>query len=130
VASIELLPERSAASHARRYVREIGASWGLNAEDIADLELLASELVTNAVLHARSGARLTMEDRGDRVRVTISDASRVRPRRRDYGPDAITGRGIVIVDRLSHDWGVDIDGDGKRVWFELLRTPVSEKTAR
>jgi anti-sigma regulatory factor (Ser/Thr protein kinase) len=130
VTSIELLPERSAASHARRYIREIGTSWGLSADDIADLELLASELVTNAVLHARSGARLTIEDRGDRVRVTISDASRVRPRRRDYGSEAITGRGIVIVDRLSHDWGVELDDDGKHVWFELLRTHTNGQGAR
>ena len=84
----------------------------------ADLELLVSELVTNAVLHARSSARLTIERTGDRVRVTVADDSAERPRLRDYGADAVTGRGIFLVDQISETWGVDAadDGqDGKRV---------------
>jgi anti-sigma regulatory factor (Ser/Thr protein kinase) len=93
---------------------------------IDDIELLVSELVTNAVLHARSDARVTIELLDDRVRVTVADASPIVPRLRDYGPAAVTGRGMLLVDRLSDQWGVDVDdGAGKRVWFEL---PVAEHT--
>jgi anti-sigma regulatory factor (Ser/Thr protein kinase) len=131
VVSIDLPRERSAAAGARRFVRDATASWGLSAEEIADLELLASELVTNAVLHARSTSRLTLEQRADRVRVTVADQSIARPRRRDYGPDAVTGRGMLLVDRLAHDWGVDADSDGgKRVWFELVLSDSTERLSR
>jgi anti-sigma regulatory factor (Ser/Thr protein kinase) len=125
VASIELPPERSAAAAARRFVRAVASEWRLPTAVQADLELLVSELVTNAVLHARSTARLTLDRHGDRVRVTVADDSSVRPRLRNYGTDAVTGRGLVLVDRLAEEWGVDTRPDaaqdaGKQVWFELV----------
>ena len=127
VASIDLPPERSAAAQARRFVREVCASWGLIHEVIDDIELLVSELVTNAVLHARSAALLTIEHFGDRIRVTVSDSSSIPPRLRDYGPEAATGRGVFLVDRLARAWGVDAeDGAGKRVWFEIAVEPANE----
>ncbi len=127
VASIDLPPERSAAAQARRFVREVCASWDLVQEVIDDIELLVSELVTNAVLHARSAARLTIERFGDCIRVTVADSSAAPPRLRDYGPEAATGRGVLLVDRLARGWGVDpADGAGKRVWFEVAVEPASE----
>jgi anti-sigma regulatory factor (Ser/Thr protein kinase) len=133
VASIDLPPERSAAAQARRFVREVCASWGLLPVVIDDIELLVSELVTNAVLHARSAARLTIEHLGDRVRVTVADSSAAPPRLRDYGPEAATGRGVFLVDRLAREWGVEpdagsgrSDGAGKRVWFEVAVEPANE----
>ena len=131
VTSIELPPERSAAAAARRFTREVAAPWALDPHVQADVELLVSELVTNAVLHARSSARLTIERIGDRVRVTVADDSEVRPRLRDYGADAVTGRGIFLVDQISEQWGVDVadDGDeGKRVWFEIATTYAANPT--
>jgi anti-sigma regulatory factor (Ser/Thr protein kinase) len=128
VASIELPPERSAAARARRFTREATARWNLDPDVLADAELLVSELVTNAVLHARSPALLTLERVGDRLRVTVADASAVRPRLRDYGADAVTGRGIFLVDQLSERWGVDGAADGhpgKRVWCELSTRAAS-----
>ena len=129
--SIELPPERSAAAAARRFTREVAAPWALDPHVQADLELLVSELVTNAVLHARSSARLTIERTGDRVRVTVGDDSAQRPRLRDYGADAVTGRGIFLVDQISETWGVDAadDGqDGKRVWFEIATSYAANPT--
>ena len=127
VASIDLPPERSAAAQARRFVREVCASWGLVREVIDDIELLVSELVTNAVLHARSAARLTIEQLGDCIRVTVADSSAVPPRLREYGPEAATGRGVFLVDRLAREWGVETnDGAGKRVWFEVAVEPANE----
>jgi anti-sigma regulatory factor (Ser/Thr protein kinase) len=120
VTSIELPPERSAAARARHFARDVCLEWGLFGEVVDDVELLVSELVTNAVLHARSRARLTIEERGSRLRVSVADESATEPRLRDYGPESVTGRGILLVDRLSEQWGVEHDdGDGKRVWFEV-----------
>jgi anti-sigma regulatory factor (Ser/Thr protein kinase) len=127
VPTIELPAERSAASAARRFTREAASSWPVSPEVEADLELLVSELVTNAVLHARSPAVLSVERIGDRVRVTVTDRSNVLPRLRDYGADAVTGRGLFLVDQLSEKWGVDLadeDHEGKTVWFELSATRV------
>jgi anti-sigma regulatory factor (Ser/Thr protein kinase) len=114
-------------------VREVCTRWHLTADAIDDIELLVSELVTNVVLHARSTARVTVEHFGDRVRVTVADGSSMPPRLRDYGPEAVTGRGVFLVDRLAQDWGVDIaegDDDGKRVWFECPVATASEGSRR
>jgi anti-sigma regulatory factor (Ser/Thr protein kinase) len=127
VASIDLPPERSAAARARRFAREFSRRWHLPADTIDDIELLVSELVTNAVLHARSDARVTMDHLGNRVRVTVTDHSPAPPRLREYGPEAVTGRGVFLVDRLAQDWGVEHwDDNGKNVWFELGVAPADE----
>ena len=50
---------------------------------------------------------------------------------RDYGADAVTGRGIFLVDQISETWGVDTadDGqDGKRVWFEIATSCAAKPT--
>jgi anti-sigma regulatory factor (Ser/Thr protein kinase) len=132
VASIELPPERSAAASARRFTREVAAGWDLDSDVQADVELLVSELVTNAVLHARSPARLSIERQGDHVRVTVGDDSTAQPKLRDYGAEAVTGRGIFLVDQISERWGVEVESNGrqgKRVWFEIATnasTPTEE----
>jgi len=92
--------------------------WGCD-DAIPDAELLVSELVTNAVLHARSATRVTIDHDGTTVRIAVCDDSPTRPRLRDYGPEAVTGRGLVIVDRIARRWGVDPSDDGKCVWFEI-----------
>jgi len=94
---------------------------------IDDCELLTSELVTNAVLHARSESRLRIERRGDNVWVAVHDASPTAPRVRDYGPAAVTGRGLMLVDRLSRRWGSENDAHGKHVWFEVELQSASDE---
>jgi anti-sigma regulatory factor (Ser/Thr protein kinase) len=117
---MDLPPERSAPSHARRFVRQTLESWGVHGDAAADAELLASELVTNAVLHAGSGTTLTIEQRGGRVRITVADTSAIPPVLREYDPEAASGRGLLLVERLAVEWGIDDDGaDGKRIWFEF-----------
>jgi len=86
---------------------------------INDAELLVSELVTNAVLHARSETRVTIEHAGATVRISVHDTSPTQPRLRELGPESVTGRGLLLVDRIARRWGVDSDGDGKSVWFEV-----------
>jgi anti-sigma regulatory factor (Ser/Thr protein kinase) len=118
VASLELAPDHTAAARARQFVAETLRTWGLD-DAIEDAELLVSELVTNAILHARSPATVRIDRDAPRLRVAVCDTSPAPPRLRDYGPDAVTGRGMLLVDRIARRWGVELSGNGKCVWFEV-----------
>jgi anti-sigma regulatory factor (Ser/Thr protein kinase) len=104
---------------ARRAVTEVAADAGVTGLRLGELELLVSEVVTNAILHSGS------ED----VIVSICVDDRVRVRVEDHGsgvpiiapPVAVGGLGLRLVDRLSTSWGVDAILDGKVVWFDLPR---------
>ena len=119
--SLELPADRTAPARARRFVSQALRQWGHD-DAAGDVALLVSELVTNAVLHARSAARLTVELDGLTLRVAVFDASSSRPRLRHYTPDAVTGRGLLLVDRIADRWGVTEADGGKEVWFELALT--------
>ena len=84
------------------------------------VELLTSEVVTNAMVHARSGPQLAVEVKDDAVRVAVRDASPQLPVRRLNRLDDLSGRGVVIVEELATAWGVERERNGaKRVWFEV-----------
>lgn len=103
---------------ARRFLR--AALISLGAEGACDdAETLVAELATNVVLHARTEFSVDVARNGDAVRVLVRDLSPVLPRKRDYGLDATTGRGMRLVESLSTDWGVERVGGGKAVWFDL-----------
>jgi anti-sigma regulatory factor (Ser/Thr protein kinase) len=129
VASLELPPDHTAAARARQFLGETLRSWGLETA-VADAELLVSELVTNAILHARSPARVMVDRTETVVRVAVCDASSATPRVRDYGPTAVTGRGMFLVDRIARRWGVEVDGNGKCVWFEVDGRDEGQRRAR
>jgi len=116
-----------APARARRFGRATLSSWGM--AGLADVvELLLSEVVTNAVTHAQSGGEIRFFVNGQAVRVEVSDAGRGCVTPRDAGPDDVSGRGMAIVDALATRWGVepsdalDATGNGytaKTVWFEV-----------
>jgi hypothetical protein len=62
---------------------------------------------------------VVLEARSGRLRVEVCDRSRDVPRLRPESPSAPTGRGLLIVDHLADDWGVDLVPGGKTVWFEM-----------
>ncbi|HLU72888.1 MAG TPA: ATP-binding protein [Nonomuraea sp.] len=98
-----------------------------------DCALLISELATNAILHSRSGAggtftvrlRVSGSTTGAMVLVCVEDAgSDGPPCLCGADPDATSGRGLPILEALSHRWGYT-RGDGTTtVWFELLMVTV------
>ena len=89
---------------------------------IEDVTLLVSELVTNAVRHqsARGRIEMAVQVRGGRVRVEVSDPGDgfAHPEVKEPPPDALGGRGLLIVDRVATRWGIR-EGRPTRVWFEL-----------
>jgi anti-sigma regulatory factor (Ser/Thr protein kinase) len=124
-AEISLRPVASSVRAARHYVVEqLNAAGFAAALPIA--ELLVSELVTNAVLHARTQIRLRIDLTETTARFEVSDDDAGLPAVRRPGRDAVTGRGLLLVDRMSARWGVDAAPPGKVVWFELPRDPVDQ----
>ena len=90
--------------------------------DVDTVLLLVSEVVTNALLHARSAIRLTIEDREDVVRIEVHDESPMPPRMQRFRLASATGRGLRLLEQLSLAWGVETGtgtGTGKIVWFEV-----------
>ena len=120
----ELVGEPTSARDARRLVTRTLEEW-----DLAHLEdaavLLVSEVVTNAVLHARTSLAVEISRGGDVVRVTVSDRSAATPRRRRPGLHAGTGRGLGLLSVMATDWGTGPAEDPwrKDVWFELPTDP-------
>ena len=112
--------EPSSVALVRRELRRALDAWGLAAlEETA--ALLASELATNAVLHARTGLLLHLRVQQQVLRITIADHSTVMPRRRHHGLQAGTGRGLALVEALALASGTQtpFEGYAKGVWFEL-----------
>jgi anti-sigma regulatory factor (Ser/Thr protein kinase) len=106
---------------ARQVARDALASWQLT--HLTDTAvLLISELVTNAVLHARaegSGLALLLEIRGRRLRIEVHDGDLRGPRPRVPSGLDESGFGFVLVNSLADNWGVRKTAAGKAVWAEL-----------
>lgn len=89
---------------------------------VEDLLLLVSELVTNAVVHAASPAVVRLDADVTRIKVAVADRdAEGAPRVTGSDPLSSSGRGVMLVDRLASRWGVEVQCDGKVVWFELPR---------
>jgi two-component sensor histidine kinase len=118
VLSVELPPEPTSAGRARALARErLGVVCSPEALDT--IALLVTELVTNAVLHAQTPLHLTIETTTEHVRLCVADSSLEIPEANPYEPDAVSGRGLSLVERLASAWGVDQTPSGKIVWCEI-----------
>ena len=93
--------------------------------DVADgtvcdtVELLVSEVATNALVHGAGDVRVDVQTQGRAVRIEVSDDSPDPPVPREAGLDGESGRGMALVEALSSCWGTDARPDGKTVWFEV-----------
>jgi anti-sigma regulatory factor (Ser/Thr protein kinase) len=127
---LELAAVPSAVPCARGHVRAVAHEWGL--AELADTaELLASELTTNAL---QASERL--QNRADlaivpvvRIWVTtdqtsivihVWDASDAMPVRQEAGPGDDGGRGLMIIDALSADWGAYRKAEGGKVVWAMI----------
>lgn len=111
--------EPKSAAVARRLTDAALSCWGL--EELADDgALIVTELVANAVRHARRDSIRVVVQRtaARKVRVAVTDFSRARPGERQAGNDGEGGRGLLPVAALAVDWGTDERRWGKVVWAE------------
>jgi anti-sigma regulatory factor (Ser/Thr protein kinase) len=122
---LELPAEASSAAAARAAVRALlvpsrrNVGRGADQQAVDRILLLTSEVVTNAILHARTPLRLTAVVDTGQVVVRVYDTLRTPPRRRSYRADAGTGRGMHLIEALADRWGVDETSSGKCVWFAI-----------
>ncbi len=117
-ARLALPPSPASAAAARRFIQRTLDEWGCG--DLRhDVTLLVSELVTNAILHARSELEVVLRRKGAALRVEVGDGSSLPPVIRNYEDEAMTGRGLSLVERLTTAWGVEERPNGKIVWFEV-----------
>jgi anti-sigma regulatory factor (Ser/Thr protein kinase) len=100
-------------------VRQLCVDVAMAAEQVDVAVLLTSETVTNAVIHGRSEIRLDVFVSADLVRVEVGDDNSRRPIRHSDDPEAISGRGVGILDALAARWSVEENDFGKIVWFEV-----------
>ena len=135
---VRLATGPAAPAEARRRVRDAIRSWRVPVDLDAAL-LLTSELVTNAIRHeagqeAGQGAQAVMlaiaidSSRG-RLRVDVHDTSRSLPAVAEVPADAETGRGLLLVETLSDEWGFYRTPAGKAVYFTLAFEPGNADNA-
>lgn len=123
-ARLRLTEDRSSVRTVRSLLDRLLSSWRLDGwVDEDDLKLVATELSTNAVVHAGSPETITIRYLGDKIRVEVDDRSPAIPRPREANLHAEGGRGMRLVESLSESWGVDPSGNGKRVWCEVSVAP-------
>ncbi|MHA4819922.1 ATP-binding protein [Streptomyces aculeolatus] len=120
--SFELVARAAAAAEARAHVRRLLGRWRLCDDVCATAQLVISELVTNAVLHASGGrivCRLALRAPGVRLEVRDQGGSYAVPIRTVAGPEDECGRGLGLVAALSEAWGAEPSGPGFAVWATI-----------
>jgi anti-sigma regulatory factor (Ser/Thr protein kinase) len=113
--------EPGAVPEARRRIVALVRGWDvpLSQYALGDLELLSTELITNAVRYTRAPCAVVVRWTGVRVRVEVTDIDPVRPQPRHGLLDAEGGRGLLLVESLAAMWGSAPEPAGKVVWFEV-----------
>ena len=118
-ALLTLPAELRSVRAARRFVVDRCREAGMTDDRCDDVLLLASELVTNAILHGRSEVAVEVEVRRDVVRTSVFDENSRHPAPVAEDPDALDGRGLALVEALAERWGVEDRPLGKAVWFDV-----------
>jgi anti-sigma regulatory factor (Ser/Thr protein kinase) len=126
-ARLEIAAEPAAAAAVRRWLRDLLSDWV--ADSLQTVQLLTCELVTNAILHTDDMIEISVDRTEAGVTVEVIDRNPAKPIVKEYGSDAVTGRGLRLVDALSDQWGVRGDERRKSVWFELSNGPHPEPAA-
>lgn len=119
----------ASAARARRFVDEVLSRWHCS-DVLDDVQLLVSELVTNAVVHAGSDVEIAVRLLADSVRIEVVDrapTTMLRPTAPRVEDES--GRGLMLVETLASAWGVEPLVGGKAVWFEVPRLDRSERIA-
>jgi anti-sigma regulatory factor (Ser/Thr protein kinase) len=120
VLELDIPAAPSSVRLARLEVTRLARSAGLPSESVDRAALATSEIVTNALVHGRAPLVLSARVDAAAVRVALTDAATERlPVVSPPDDGAPGGRGLPIVASVASEWGCDLDGAAKTVWFEI-----------
>jgi anti-sigma regulatory factor (Ser/Thr protein kinase) len=112
--------DASAPGMARTFLRCAAEQWGVDDDVAEDAAMVITELVANAVDHARTESTVSLAVTHDGLRVAVRDTRPDDvPRPAPIDPTAPRGRGLQMVDALTTAWGVTLHAEGKTVWALL-----------
>lgn len=123
-------PDANSIPAARRFV--LAAVGAVAAGPRDAVAVMVSELAMNAVEHARTRFRVTVEITGGLLRVEVTDSGGGTPAAQPQ-PDAtsLRGRGLFILDQLCDAWGTSSSaGPATSVWFTIALGPAADSAAR
>ncbi|MFI1953121.1 ATP-binding protein [Streptomyces xinghaiensis] len=114
-------PVVDAVPAARRQVVSLAQDLGLPMSDqtLETVELLAGEVIANAVLYTGAPCGVAVTRADERLRVEVTDADASLPSAVEAGPNDESGRGLLLVNALADAWGTQPESPGKTTWFEI-----------
>lgn len=121
---VQLPCDAASARLARQLVELTCHQWEIPATAVAAAAVVASELTDNMVHHARSDGWLRLELRNDRLTVAVADADPRPPQLRVPNLHAPGGRGLVLINKLSHAWGTASRLPAGKVVWAILTVPA------
>lgn len=127
-------PDPVRVSHARHACAAVLRLWGMSGSLVDDVQLVVSELVTNAIEHGHGRIALSIAEAAGTVKIEVSDCNPAPARVRSARHDDPGGRGLMIVATLADAWGVS--ENGCTTWAALLSSestrmePPKVSTAR
>jgi anti-sigma regulatory factor (Ser/Thr protein kinase) len=113
-----LFPGSPTPAAARGFVAECCQRWGTSS-NVDAVQLVVSELVTNALHHGTPPIGLRIERTAAALRVEVRDASLRPPRLETADPLSVSGRGLLLVNGVATAWGVRLVIGGKSVWVVI-----------
>jgi DNA-binding NarL/FixJ family response regulator len=120
----QLAADVRSSAGARRFMEETLRRWDCGG--VLDIvNILVSELVTNAIKHAESEADVAVVLTPTSIRIEVSDTGGGVPRAKQLVQEGTSGRGLAIVEAMSSGWGITPRDKGKTVWFEVPRLDQS-----
>jgi anti-sigma regulatory factor (Ser/Thr protein kinase) len=110
----------------RRWARSWMAEQQVPGVEVEDVALALTELVTNSFQHGSGPVLVDLISEDHVVRLDVSDCSEGMPRKPSPSSVAVGGRGLLILEALSSNWGVRARPQGgKTVWCEFSSEPHS-----
>jgi CheY-like chemotaxis protein/anti-sigma regulatory factor (Ser/Thr protein kinase) len=119
VASLPIGIDSKAVRESRHFLAEHCRAWRCTEEVVDDALVVVSELVSNAIRHARTPGELRVRISGGVLRIEVFDGAAVMPQPRQPDIAEGSGRGLMLIAALADAWGVDPHPDGKVVWAEI-----------
>jgi hypothetical protein len=118
-ARLRLEPVPTASRSARDFVRRACIEWEIR-HGIDSARLVASEFVSNVLLHAGTEMEVSVARHGRRVRLAVRDHSSTFPRQLPHDVERPYGRGLLLVEAFSRAWGTLPAADGGKVTWAVL----------